>query len=428
MRSRKALSHPRFFRRLSSSNLLQISRLRQWTAVSALVLLLASFHADTANSRPWRGSMNWAILLCTYTDAPQLPAGRDLAYFQQLVLDRGTGGLADYWDAISVGSVNLTGSVVRGWYTVPMTVAQARAKSGGPNPKRGELVTDCITAARDASTNAFSVPAGTSVVVIHWPDIDFYGGQGIAFVTTVVDIGGLGHEMGHGLGFQHSHSDVGGEYDDPWDVMSYANVFSLPTPRFGNRGPGVNAFHMDRMGWLPRERIKTFGANGATQETITLAALPNAGAAGSYLVRVPIDPGDPFHYLTVEYRRRAGVDAPIPADIVLIHEVKAHAPGDYQLLPAARTSCRQAPVQSFSFPGGSIVVNPRDASLSADQARVTITSDIALRCLSGFVWREATVQRCGLRAAGRAHADPAGQCAGGGAAPARRRRVRSRYL
>jgi hypothetical protein len=334
--------------------------------------------------------MNWAILLCTYTDAPQIPAGRDVAYFQQLVLDRGTGGLADYWDAISVGSVNLTGSVVRGWYTVPMTVAQAQAKSGGPNPKRGELVTDCINAARNAPTNAFTVPAGTSVVVIHWPDVDFFGGNGIAFVTTVVDIGGLGHEMGHGLGFQHSHSDVGGEYDDPWDVMSYANVFSIPTARFGNRGPGVNAFHMDRMGWLPRERIKTFGANGATQETITLAALPNAGAAGSYLVRVPINPGDPFHYLTVEYRRRAGVDAPIPADIVLIHEVKPHAPGDYRSFLLRSRDAAKTPLQSFSFQGGSIVVNPRDASLSADQARVTITSDIAVRCLSGFVWREAT--------------------------------------
>src|SRR5262249_47554305 len=106
-----------------------------------------------------------------YTDAPPIPSGRDPAYFQQMVLDRGTGGLADYWDAISIGGLNLNGSVVRGWYTVPMTVAQAKAKSGGPNPKRGELVTDCISAARTAPSNAFTVPSGAAVAVIHWPDV-----------------------------------------------------------------------------------------------------------------------------------------------------------------------------------------------------------------------------------------------------------------
>jgi hypothetical protein len=366
------------------------SLLKRFVTLCFFVVAGAGFVADTADARPLRGSVKWVVLLCTYTDAPAIPTNRDLAYFQQMVLDRGTGGLADYWDAISVGSVNLGGSVVKGWYTVPMTVAQAQAKSGGPNPKRGELVTDCVSAARTAPTNAFTVPADASVVVIHWPDVDFYGGQGFAYVTVSVDIGGLGHEMGHGLGYQHSHSDVGGEYGDPWDVMSYANVFATLTARFGNRGPGVNAYHMDRMGWLPRDRIQTFGANGSTREVVTLAALPNSAAAGSYLVRVPADPSDPFHYYTLEFRRKTGVDSPIPADIVLIHEVKPVAPGEYRSFLLRGRDAAQSPVQSVTFQGGSIVVNPREAGLAADQARVTITSDIAARCLAGFVWREAT--------------------------------------
>ena len=365
-----------------------------------VIVALAGLFVDGASSRPLRGSTKWVVLLCTYTDAPPVPAGRDPPYFQQMVLDRGTGGLADYWDAISMGGLNLNGSVVRGWYTVPMTVAQAKAKSGGPNPKRGELVTDCISAARTAPSNAFTVPSDAGVAVIHWPDVDFYGGGGRAFVTINVDVGGLGHEMGHGLGYQHSFSDdptyrnvswaAIGEYDDPWDVMSYANVFAAPTARFGNRGPGVNAYHMDRMGWLPRDRIKTFGANGATHETVTLAALPNAGAPGDYLVRVPIDPGDPYHYLTVEFRRKAGMDAGIPGDIVLIHEIKPFAPGDYRSFLLRERTPARAPVQSHAFPGGSITVNARDGGLSPDQARVTISSDMAVRCTVGFVWREAT--------------------------------------
>jgi hypothetical protein len=372
-----------------------------WRRVARLVVALAIIGPTTAppEARPLRGSTKWAILLCTYMGAPPIPASRDVTYFRQMLLDSGTGGLADYWSAISENGLNLNGSVVKGWYTVPMTVAQAQAKSGGPNPRRGELVTDCISAARTSAVDAYSVPAGMNVAVIHFPDVDFYGGGGRAFVTINVDVGGLGHEMGHGLGYNHSFSDdptyrnvdwaAIGEYDDPWDVMSYANVFAAPTARFGNRGPGVNAYHMDRMGWLPGDRIKTFGADDVRSQTLTLSALPNASAPGFRLIRVPIDPGDPFHYLTIEYRRKQGMDAGIPNDIVLFHEIKPIASGDYRsFLMRERTPAR-APLQTVSLPGLTITVLPRPAGFSADQALVAITSDIADRCIVGFVWREA---------------------------------------
>src|SRR5262249_31248790 len=74
------------------------------------IVALAGLFADGASSRPLRGSTQWVVLLCTYTDAPPIPAGRDPAYFQQMVLDRGTGGLADYWDAISIGERKLNAS------------------------------------------------------------------------------------------------------------------------------------------------------------------------------------------------------------------------------------------------------------------------------------------------------------------------------
>jgi hypothetical protein len=379
-----------------------ISQLRGWCPLIASLAIASTIIVSAAISpeaRPLRGSAKWAILLCTYMGAPPIPTGRDVNYFRQMVIDSGTGGLADYWGAISQNGLNVNGSVVKGWYTVPMTAAQAQAKSGGPNPRRGELVTDCINAARTAPVDPFTVPAGMSVAVIHFPDVDFYGGGGRAFVTINVDVGGLGHEMGHGLGYNHSFSDdptyrnvdwaAIGEYDDPWDVMSYANVFAAPTPQFGNRGPGVNAYHMDRMGWLARDRIKTFGADDIRTQTVTLAALPSASAAGFYLVRVPVDPGDPFHYLTIEYRRKQGMDAGIPSDTVLIHEINPISSGDYRsFLMRERTPAR-SPVQSVSLPGVSITVLPRPPGFSPDQALVSITSDIADRCIVGFVWREA---------------------------------------
>src|SRR5262245_40674459 len=98
--------------------LLRPSRFVRSASVVFLLAVLAIVGAllEGAGARPLRGSTKWAVLLCRYTDSPPIPAGRDVAYFQQMVIDRGTGGLADYWDAISIGGLNLNGSVVRGWY------------------------------------------------------------------------------------------------------------------------------------------------------------------------------------------------------------------------------------------------------------------------------------------------------------------------
>src|SRR3712207_8856990 len=81
--------------------------------------------------------------------------------------------------------------------------------------------------------------------------------------------------------------------------MSYANVFATATARFGNGGPGLNAYHLDRMGWLQRHRIFTFGADGVRSRVLTLAALTHLSTPGFLQVRVPFDPADPFHYYTI---------------------------------------------------------------------------------------------------------------------------------
>ena len=105
-------------------------------AVCALALLAAL--AQSASARPHRGSIPWSVLLCKYSDRaaePQAPA-----FFRDFLTQAGAGqgGAADYWRDVSGGAIDLAGSTVQGWYTMPVTVAQAQAKS------RWQRIQDCV--------------------------------------------------------------------------------------------------------------------------------------------------------------------------------------------------------------------------------------------------------------------------------------------
>src|SRR5437016_4411271 len=154
---------------------------------AAVVLSLAA--CDAAIAHPFRGSVHWSVLLCKYSDSGNPPKAVD--FYTDMFVRQGTGGLDDYWRSTSLGSVNVEASVVKGWYTEPMTVAQAQAKAGGPNPHRGELVDDCIAAARNSTTDPSTVPPGDLVAVITYPFIDLFGGGGRAPLPDTVDVGAM---------------------------------------------------------------------------------------------------------------------------------------------------------------------------------------------------------------------------------------------
>ena len=280
-----------------------------------LILPLVAFSLCTTAraDHPFRGSAKWSVVLCTFTDSP--PPSRTAAFFRQMFVNAGTGGLNDYWSNMANGGVNMQGSVVAGWYMEPFTIAQAQSRS------RGQRFQDCIDAAHNAAVNPHTPPPGNLVAVITSPGIDLFGMSGVgAFLPVDVDLGGMTHEVGHGLGFNHSFSDDPtyrnaswaqiGEYDDQWDVMSYANTFGRNTS-YGFGGPGLNGVHRDRMGWLPRNQIMTFGADGVPSRSVVLRPLYSS-AAGTKLIRIPFDPGDLFRYYTVEYRTKSGWDAGFP--------------------------------------------------------------------------------------------------------------------
>lgn len=311
---------------------------------------------------------------------------------------RGGGGLADWWRDMSLDNFNNNGARVNGWYQMTQNTTAYTALD------RWGKVGACVNAAASASTGAVTIPAGTIYYVVTFPSVDLFGWAGGAFLPWDLSVGDVAHEGGHGISLDHSFSNdpnyrnadwAGiGEYDDPWDVMSWANSFRATTP-FGDAPSGLVTPHRDRMGWLPRNRIVVHGSDGVAERTYTLAAVEQPAAGGALMIRVPYDPGDLFRYYSIELRRRTGWSAGIPADTVLIHDVKRNRDTNGVLtgpqiawLQRDLTRSDKAPAQTLNANGVQITVLSINAA--SNQAVVRVRSQITERCLQGFVWREAS--------------------------------------
>jgi hypothetical protein len=145
------------------------------------------------------------------------------------------------------------------------------------------------------------------------------------------------------------------------------------------------------MGWLARDEVAVFGADGATSKTYVLHPLHRVIPGGLRLVRIPFDPGDLWHYYTVEFRRPRALDTGIPTSIVMIHEVRQGTPGDpnnpqyFSFLMVDTAAAGRPPRSSLSANGVTVTVTSMDTL----RATITVTGQIAGRCLMGYVWREA---------------------------------------
>ncbi len=361
-----------------------LSWLRFSSVLSLLALLLGLVAlASPAQATAIRGNTRWSIILCKFSDVSATP--QPVSFFQRMFTTAGAGqgGLDDYYNDQSYGKVRLTGSEVRGWYTMKYTKAQEAAKT------RGQRIQDCVAT---AAAQRYSVPSGNRVIAIINAAVDSGSANGqVLLDPNAWNVAFAAHEMGHGYGLDHSYSNdtsyqnaswsQPGEYDNPWDEMSAMHIYGFTSANFGNGGVGFNGPERDEAGWLPENRVFTMGADGVATRTLTLAGLETPNTAGYLLVRVPFDPGDLFHYYTVELRKKTGNSRGIPGDTVLINEVRNGTPYLIRNLGAAG----KPPAQSLNANGVSINVG----AITGNQVNVTISTAITTRCVQGYVWREA---------------------------------------
>lgn len=276
----------------------------------------------------------WAILLCKFLGLPNEPKPK--SFFEKLFCQQGAGmgGLLDYWEEISYGSVDLSESQVFGWFQMDHTLAQDKLLN------RWQRIFNGIQA---AGSSVYFPDFYGVVVCLNAANIDmgsvgrcelFLDGQLKTYGLVVLDAtptvwstAAAAHETGHGYGLNHSWSampnDV--EYGDSWDIMSYGNDYYFQGPTFGNSGPGLAAPYLIQKGWMPDWRVETVNLGQASPDYIYLTALGHPEGQGSLAARADlIDAnGAPVSYV-VEYRYADRWNAGFGWGPVLVHEVRAN--------------------------------------------------------------------------------------------------------
>ncbi|HEV7671443.1 MAG TPA: hypothetical protein VGS22_23230 [Thermoanaerobaculia bacterium] len=312
----------------------------------------------------------WVVLLCKFKGDSSEP--KSTGYFRELFgsAGAGLGGVPDYFRDISYGKIDTAATEVKGWYSMPITLATAQA-TFEPTRDRLGVINACVSASK------VSVSSYRSVVAVINADIGEKIGSGAAGGRVLIDPWGLEtdrglrfvvHEMLHGYGLDESYDDKGNVYGDPWDIMSAMRVRSFTGFGGGKSGPELNAPFKSKLGYLPSGRVLGLfpGPVPKTQQ-VTVAAINRPEANGSLMVWIPVYGDSTGSYYAVELRQTSGWDAGIGGDTVLIHKVVGGTPQ----LQTSSGGPAFLPGMTFSAFRLSIAIDAIDAKEST--ARLTIT-------------------------------------------------------
>ena len=308
-------------------------------------------------------SLPWAILLCTFkNNAAEIPAAFPIETVCQTFFSDANAGFsaARYFRDMSHDSVDLSQSMVFGWYELPITITGYQTDGTplfGNNPNIQQDVVSSAIAAASADElqldNYFGVViimniltgwaqgaarwAGSSkpAVVADWRRIDGRlpnGTRGTPGMGGGNGTEAFGHEMSHGFGMQHNRRDGStADYGDRWDIMgawtgnAASTKFAAVDADYCARGPGINAWNMRGRGWLDESRVWHSPANDFV-ESISLRPLHRLDLPGLLAAELPaLSPVNGHPKYLVEYRKRDQWDAGLPRSCILVHRYEGAA-------------------------------------------------------------------------------------------------------
>lgn len=299
------------------------------TCALAALLILSAFGTGCGGNGVAAGS--WLVLLCKASDAPNEPHPK--AWYENLFSKSEPDLLYAYFNAVSDGTVDVSGSQVLGWFDMNVNTATLAARR---NTTRAQTARDCRSSAAGTSASGY-----TGVIsVINVPTDS--GATGVDVVVNNVEspVAGpmfLEHEMLHALGLNaplNGHSwrtskdgspdhvwSHGGdsEYWDCWDMMSALTcVYTFPTS-VGPQGPELQGEYRRKLGWMQSDRVDVMGAGPSPPRQIKLAPVSDPSKPGILLARIEVPTRG---YYAVEYREKSRFDRGIPSSAVVIREVR----------------------------------------------------------------------------------------------------------
>jgi hypothetical protein len=263
-------------------------------------------------------STPWLVLRCKWKGNDAEPLSD--AYFENMFTAAGAGthNMVEFFDLMSHGSVDLTGSKVSTW--IQLGYEQTDYVGNVSTVPQGKINRDgLVDAARQAADDAgYSTADFSGAVIVMNTATDLFGQQnGWAAVCDVTNVHPalLGQEMGHVYGLDHSRrADApDADYLDNWDVMStWGSCYINTVGPYGAWGPGLNAANMRGRGWLDRSRVMTIHTDARpAASSVELRPLHAHELPGHLALEV-----DDF---IIEFRDRSGWDSVIPEPVVLVH-------------------------------------------------------------------------------------------------------------